>query len=501
MADGVEASEEQAQRRVIAFLADSATHGGAAVEQVETHISMLFLAGDRVYKLKKALTFPFLDFSSVEKREAACRRELEVNAIAGDLYRSVQPIIQRRDGGLALGGAPGEGDVVVDWVVEMRRFDRAQEFDKLLETGQLDRRVMERLGDRIAEMHRAAEIRRSPRGRAAVVETADNLAKALEDDAWRAAVEDELARVGRRLDSRARHGFMRRCHGDLHLANIVLLDGVPTPFDAIEFNERIATTDIAYDLAFPLMDLLSHGRADLANALVGRYLGATRDYGALALMPLFVSIRAAVRAMTAEMRGASAEHVAERRRLMAQALAPRPAPRLVVTAGLSGSGKSTIARAIAPALGPLFGAVVISSDVTRKRMFGATPETKLPSECYRHAANLRVYRRMRVDARRALRAGHSVILDAVHGEDASRAAAEELARSLGVRFDGVWLQVEKEARVERVRDRRGDSSDADTRVAQAQGGSAPRRPGWRVISAAAPPEDVAVRVRKALGAE
>lgn len=496
MTDQAQANAEREARQaaVVAFLAASGTHGGAPVETVETHVSRLFLAGDRVYKLKRALTLPFLDFSTPALREAACRRELEVNASAGDLYQDVLAIRRRPDGALTLGGKgaePEEDGEPVDWVVVMRRFDRRNEFDKLLERDALSRRDMERLGDQIARMHAAAPVRRDMGGPAAVASTARNLTKALSASDWG---EQALAMIDRRarlLDARRRHGFVRRCHGDLHLANIVMLDGAPTPFDALEFNETFPTTDIGYDIAFPVMDLLSHGRGDLANALYGRYLGATRDYASLALAPLFIGIRAAVRAMTAELRGAPASVVEARRRMMATALAQMPAPRLVVVAGLSGSGKSTLARALAPHLAPLFGAVAISSDVTRKRMFGVTPEEALPSSAYRPEISAAVYRRMRVDARRALKAGASVILDGVHGDDRSRRPAQALAEELGVGFHGIWLHAQQEDRLSRVATRRGDPSDADAAVARAQRAQVPwRQQTWSVIRAEDAPETV-----------
>ncbi len=467
------------QAEVIAFLTRAATHGGAAVETVETHVSVIFLAGERAYKLKRPQKLTFLDFSTPDLREAACRRELEVNAIAGDLYLGVCPVRRLPDGSLTLGGEEGEA---VDWVVVMRRFDRTQEFDKLLDRDALTRHDMALLGDRIAAMHAAAPVHRDMGGAEATASTARNLAEALGAPDWLSRVEAGIAAEARRLEARCRHGFVRRCHGDLHLANIVMIDGAPTPFDAIEFSETIATTDIGYDIAFSVMDLLSHGRADLANALVCRYLSATRDYSGLALAPLFVSIRAAVRAMTATMRGAAAEVVAARRAMMETALAPRPAPSLTVVAGLSGSGKSTLSRALAPRIGPLFGAVIIASDVTRKRMYGVAPETPLPAQAYRPDVSAKVYRRMCVDARRALLAGCSVILDGVHSDERSREPTRTLADELGVAFRGIWLLTSNEERIERVAARKGDPSDADVTVARAQRAAAPwKTSGWSVI--------------------
>ena len=286
--EGERQASEAGQREVIAFLSEPATHGGAAVERVDTHISRIFLAGDRAWKLKRALRTNYLDFSTLDRREQSCRRELEVNRAAGGIYIGVTPVV-RRDGRLRLGG-PG---APIEWLVEMRRFDRSRELDRLCESGTLTLPIIERLADEVAALHRAApetpgfgdaeDLRaRIDQIAGALAEAAGGSDLAAGAETWRSAAQAARQAQADLIERRARLGRVRRCHGDLHLGNVVMLGDRPTPFDAIEFNEAIASIDVLYDLALTLSDLIMRGRADLANGLLNRYLGATRDYGGLA---------------------------------------------------------------------------------------------------------------------------------------------------------------------------------------------------------------------------
>ena len=220
------------------------------------------------------------------------------------------------------------------------------------------------------------------------------------------------------LDRRRANGKVRRCHGDLHLRNICLFDDKPTLFDCLEFSDALASIDVLYDLAFLLMDLEHRGLAEFANVVLNRYLDLTGEDDGLAAMPLFLSLRAAIRAhvtATAMDQAAAAERkqepAAEARSylsLAARLLRPRPR-RLVAIGGLSGSGKSTLATALAPAIG----ARVLRSDVIRKRLFGVTPETRLPAHAYAAEISRLVYETLRQRAAAALASGYSVIIDAV----------------------------------------------------------------------------------------
>ncbi len=496
-----------------AFLADPASHGGAPVEHVEhveTHAAHVFLAGARAYKLKKPVRFDFLDYSTVALREAACRAELEVNAAAKEIYLGVRPIRRDASGALYLGeDAPSE-DETVDWVVAMRRFDRDAGMDRMLEAGRVDRALVHRLGDAIAAAHASAE-RRSDHGRAEDYATViDDMSAALEGLApeatrrWAAAARRSLDRQARRIEQRRRLGFVRRLHGDLHLGNVVVLDGPdgprPTPFDAIEFSARIATIDALYDVAFAVADLIARGRTDFANALMNRYLGATRDYGGLGLWRLFLSLRLAVRAMAARLTGRN-DDALRRLALAERVLAKDGAetPRLLLVGGLSGTGKTTIARGLALDVEDAAGAVHLATDEIRKRLFGAPPERRLPKPAYAPAVSGRVYRRLLRDARRALLAGVSVVLDATFTDARSRAAAAALATRLGVRFDGLWLETSDRERIGRIQDRRGDASDVSPTIALAQRAPASLE-GWRRVRTDGGREAALAAAKDALGA-
>src|SRR6516164_7039791 len=358
------------QRDIIDFLSRPSTYG-AAVEQVdiiETHVSLVFLAGDRGYKLKRAIKFPYLDFSSVEQRRKACEAELVLNRrTAPELYLEVRALTRTACGVVSF-GTQGR---VVDWVVVMRRFDQAALFDELAKTNRLNAPLMNELADHIAAFHQAAESRPDHGGAAAlaaVVETnhcclmtASHAGFVTEDIVEiRERSLERLAAVGTLLDRRRAAGRVRRCHGDLHLRNVCLLEGRPTLFDCLEFSDEFASVDVLYDVAFLLMDLEHRGLTELSNLVLNRYLDLTGEDEGLAAMPLFLSSRAAIRA---HVTAAAIERAAQKRlkremaaearsylELAAHFLRPRFC-RLVAIGGLSGTGKSTLAAALAPSLG------------------------------------------------------------------------------------------------------------------------------------------------------
>jgi predicted kinase len=274
-------------------------------------------------------------------------------------------------------------------------------------------------------------------------------------------------------------GAIRRCHGDLHLRNIVTLNGQPVPFDAIEFSDKIANIDVLYDLAFALMDLARQGLGALANRLLNEWLwrvgeveGASHEE-ALALLPMFLARRAVIRAyVDSAVTAVSGADNAPARAYQKAALAflqPAP-PRLVAIGGLSGSGKTTLALKLAPEIGRLPGAVVVRTDVERKRQAGIPLEERMPDGSYSPEASARIYAAFMARAERVLRAGHSVVLDAVFARPDERAAAEALARKVGVPFQGIWLDVPKDVAQQRVTARKGDASDATASVVERQFG-------------------------------
>jgi aminoglycoside phosphotransferase family enzyme/predicted kinase len=489
---------EAAQQETIAFLADPATHGGAAVEMRRTHASIIFLAGAQALKLKRAVRYAFLDYSDVDKRRAACAAEFTLNRrTAPGLYRAVRAVTRESGGRLALDGA----GAAVDWVVEMRRFPDDALFSSLIDAGRLDPALLAELASVVAAFHRAAEAtpeQGGVRGIEEVIEinerslAATGLGGAALIEASRAA----LARHGALLERRRRDGRVRQCHGDLHLGNIVLFEGKPTLFDAIEFSRSLACIDVLYDLAFLLMDLWHRGAADGANLVFNRYLDLAEEAGGLPALPLFLSLRAGVRAHVgaAAGRADAGAYLALAERL----IAPAP-PLLVAVGGLSGTGKSTVAAALAPFLGAAPGARVLRSDVLRKHMLGRALEERLPAAAYDAETNRRVYEALIESAGAALGAGHSVVIDAVAAHARQRAAIEALAGRAGVPFIGLWLEAPREILEARVGARTGDVSDATTEIVRAQSGYDTGRIDWVRLDASRPPVAVIAAARRAIG--
>jgi uncharacterized protein len=485
----VRGTQSLQQKKVLNFLGGAAAYSLelATVDCIETHASFVFLAGDFAYKVKRAVKYPFLDFSTLEKRHAACVNELRLNTrTAPQLYLEVVPVTAQPDGGLQLRGA----GTVVEWVLVMRRFDQDGLFDRLAERGRLPVEAMGDLATAIAALHAAADrdltadqAVRPLRGVVADHETV----LAERSDVFGAEAAQDLARRTREtfealigtLRERAQDGYVRHCHGDLHLRNIVEIDGRPVLFDALEFDDSLATIDVLYDLAFLLMDLGKRGLRPHANAVLNAYLDGGDSSGnhlGLAALPFFLSLRAMIRAKVELLRADAAEAgTAAQIRDDARAyfdlargfLAPAR-PQLVAIGGLSGSGKSAVARAIAADIGAFPGAVHVRSDVERKRLFGVAPDSRLPQRAYEASVSPQVYAMCRKRAGWALSAGRSVIVDAVHAKPEERDAVAALAAAHGADFTGLWLEAPLDVMRGRVADRRGDVSDATPSVVDAQ---------------------------------
>jgi hypothetical protein len=501
------------QQPVIDFLSDPATHGGAPVERIDTHAASVFLAGDRAYKIKRAVRFPFLDFSTLRRRRAACESEIVVNrGYAPSLYRGAYPIVRQTNGQLAINGK-GEP---VEWVVEMRRFDESQTFDHLAEAGKIDEALADALGRAVAAAHRVVPAATDAHFVEALADIiAQNEAEfASEPDllslddlrALSTATRDALARVRPQLLARERAGLVRRCHGDLHLGNIVLIDGKPVLFDAIEFDDRIATGDVLYDLAFLLMDLVERGLHQAANIVLNRYLTDTQrihDLDALAALPLFMSVRAAIRAKVTAARlrqhGSQPEltHGARDYAALAQKFLVPAKPQLIAIGGLSGTGKSQLARALAPGLPPLPGAVVLRSDVERKALFRVGETDRLPDRGYSVETTARVYTMLAEKARRVMAAGYTAIVDAVFAEPAERTAIAKSAN--GAAFNGLFLAASLETRIARISNRGDDASDAGAAIARKQEEFELGRIAWSKIDASGTPEETLLRAEATLG--
>jgi hypothetical protein len=498
---------------IIAFLTEQAF--SPPVERVDTHAAIVFLEGDRAWKMKRAVAFSFLDFSTLERREQALRDELRLNLrTAPMLYRKVRPVTREADGSLALDGT----GTPVEWLLEMRRFPGDALYSQLAERGELTRRRIDELAETIADFHAGAERRREEGGWSGMNEVVEGNAvdlgrlagTVLPDEkvaAVNAASRAQLSQQRELLESRRRSGKVRHCHGDLHLRNIVLLDDRPVLFDCIEFDESFACIDVLYDLAFLIMDLVERGLEPQAWMLLQGYVERSDEALGLALLPLFIGARAAIRA---KVEGFAADvqqdarkrdrNVATARRyldLAQRALQPA-APRLIAIGGRSGTGKSSVAAAIAPAVGPLPGAIVIRSDVLRKRLFGRQPIERLPEEAYAPEVSQHVFAAIADRARTLLAARHAVIADGVYGRANQRAEIESVAAAAGVPFTGLWLTAPETVLEGRVEARQGDASDADARIVRLQRPLDDAEISWSRIRADRPLPQVAADARAAL---
>ena len=508
------------QSETLAFLTRPETFGVENVRRIDTHISCVFLAGPKAYKLKRAVIFPYLDFSTPERRRKFCLAEVEINRrTAPQIYERVAAITRER-AGLAL---DGNGEAI-DYLVVMNRFDEAGLFDRLSEAGALSDDMMAALADEIARFHDSAERRADFGGFAAMVEIVAGNGESLARHAGRvfdaAAIGDLISRSqaaaaknGALLDGRKRNGFVRRCHGDIHLRNICLYEGRPLLFDAIEFSDPLACIDVLYDLAFLLMDLEHRGLRRLGNVVFNRYVARTGDGAAqlpgLAALPLFLSCRAAVRAhvgadiaLAQSSEAATKRLLAESRRYfeLAVRLIDPPPPCLIAIGGLSGTGKSTLARALAAGIGPAPGALVLRSDTIRKRLWGAEEFARLPEGAYSENMTKRVYGAILAEAEAALKAGHAVIADAVHARPGERVALEALAAKLSVRFTGFWLEAPQPALERRIGERVRDASDATVEVLRRQAELTFGEIAWRRIDASGGPEATLAAVEDAVHA-
>lgn len=470
-----------AQRKLVAALLDSRRypHPAKTVRLIETHISWVLLAGRYAYKIKKALDLGFLNFTTLEARRFYCAEEIRLNRrLAPKIYLDVIPV----------GGNPGMPELgaqpAIEYAVRMRRFAFANQMDRLLARDKITPRHIDSLAATLARFHGglpAAETG-SAFGSAAAIHAAalqnfEQLQTLLKEPAdlnavaaLRHATEAAYTTCEKRFGERRAQGYVRECHGDLHLGNIVLIGDELIPFDGIEFNPALRWIDVMDEAAFSVMDLLHRKRPEFASRFLNAYLEATGDYGGVSVLRFYVAYRTAVRAKVSAIR---ASQTGMSKRGTADALATcrsylelgeanlaRHQSALVITHGLPGSGKTTFAQAALERLQ----AIRIRSDVERKRLFGLAPSadsrSSIGSGMYSADATRRTYARLHELARELLMSGFPVIVDAAFLKQEERKQFRELAHDLAIPFAIASMQASKATLSARITQRRKETYDA-----------------------------------------
>jgi aminoglycoside phosphotransferase family enzyme/predicted kinase len=437
-------------------------------ELIATHISWVLLAADTAYKIKKPVHLPFVDYSSLPARRHFCEEEVRLNRrLAPGLYLGVTAIT----GTPASPGLDGAGPVL-EYAVRMRRFPPGALFSERIAAGTLDRQDVDELAVLLAGFHDSAPRAAAADGfsganqRRRIALAALEGARPWADDAALAALQSWLKAEADMLaplwTSRQAGGFVRECHGDLHLANVVRLDDGVAAFDGIEFDPALRWIDVLDDVAFVVMDLAAHHRQDLCFRFLNAWLDHTGDHAGLPALRFSVVYRALVRAQVEHLRSAGSEAA---RRYLATALAwTQPAkPWLSITHGLPGSGKTWVSQRLLEQEG----AIRLRSDVERKRLYGLGMQENSRArglDIYGADATLRTYVQLLRMARVALQAGYPVILDAAFLRRSERDQAQALARDLGLPYSIAHCEAPLPVLRQRLLTRRGDASEADLAV-------------------------------------
>lgn len=459
------------QFELIEFLTSANAFEGHIPERIDTALSHVFLAGPYAYKLKRAIKLDFVDYSTVEKRREFCQRELQANANwPSSLYIGIVPITFS-DGVFTIDGSGKP----VDWLVKMRRLDKNDRLDKALELGTVSRNDIFHFADDLAHQHQRAAPQFEFGGAKAIDEIVQQITRFLERTFLGNKDGEHLSvLLGSRaktlsplLDARFTEGCFRLCHGDLHLQNICRWDGRLTGFDALEFDDHLRTIDVLYDLAFPIMDLIQYGHLKQANQMLSRYLAQSDDYQSLAVLDLYLSLRASVRGLAAAL-AENLERAEQYISLAIEFLLRKPDPRLVVLGGRSGTGKTSQAELLAPHLGQLPGAIVLRSDVDRKIRLRHAPEERLQKDAYSTDLSAAIYATLYRQAERCIDAGYACIINASFLNKNERAHMSEHFASSNIHPNCLWLTAPADTLRQRLSERGSDASDATIDVIEQQ---------------------------------
>ncbi len=478
---------EPALNEVISFLSSPAAFddGTLAVKRIDTHASTVFLGKSIVYKIKRPVKYDYMDFSTLEKRKANCEHEFSLNkTMAPHLYLAVLAVTKEENNELLING---EGQPV-EWAVKMRRFPEELVLKNIALENQFKKELCIDLGQNLASYHHSLNPIKVDDGALRIGDVIKELGHSLKPLEERfegfqtstllEQLEINFSACLDDFNQRGQIGFIRRCHGDLHLNNIVITKDGPTPFDALEFDERLATIDVVYDLSFLLMDLLHMGLKQQANIVLHRYaLKASElmNQGGFKILPLCLSIRSAIRAMVLSQQ-AVLQQPADRALLdeaksylsLSHQLLEKTPPVLLAVGGLSGTGKSTLALELASLITAPLGAFWLRSDLERKQMVGVSEFEHLSETHYSREMSSKVYEKMLEKAKRILSEGQPVLLDAVFLSEVERENVKDLAQQLNVPFLGLFLDAPLPTLLSRVGARSNDASDADQGVVKKQ---------------------------------
>jgi len=472
------------QIKLVAFLKEPKNypHSVQHITHIETHISHLFLTGDFAYKLKKAIKFDFLDFSTREKRKKFCNEEIRLNSrFAPEIYVQVVPILEAGEK-LFFESEASEG-IEIDYLVKMLQFDQSTLFDRLAAEGHLNDSLLIQITDEISNFHLKADNQPSFWGvesverilESSLAECAPYCENQTEQTKLNLLRQSLLAKFVslQKVILNRQTTHVRALHGDLHLRNMCIFKGKVQLFDGIEFNPELSNCDVWADIAFFIMDLMFRNLRESAALVWNRYLEATDDFEGFKLLDLYVSYRALVRAKVAFLTSGAAVDETSKNKARDEGGAyldlaidslKKGKTCIVAIGGISGSGKTTIASELAKRVP----GVHLRSDAVRKHIAGISLLEQGSEEVYSDVMSEKTYNGLTERARHVLRAGYIVFVDAVFSSLKQREEIEELARSLSVPFVGIWCELPSELAMERVRLRKGDISDANEDVVAMQ---------------------------------